>query len=250
MDKPLRIIIIGATSAIAEHCARLWVQTNTVQMVLVGRDLTRLEWVAADLKVRSPQSTFQLKQTDFLDPTAIQTTVQELTQEGPIDIVLIAQGSLPEQQDCQQDLKLCQDTIALNATSPVLFAEAFAGVMEKVAHGKLAIISSVAGDRGRKSNYVYGAAKGLVNRYAQGLQHRLAGKGVRVILIKPGPTDTPMTAHLKAQGVNLASVESVATLIVQAIEQGKKEVYAPSRWWLIMRIIQHLPNIIFNQLNI
>lgn len=69
-------------------------------------------------------------------------------------------------------------------------------------------------------------------------------------MIKPGPTDTPMTAHLKAQGVNLASVESVATLIVQAIEQGKKEVYAPSRWWLIMRIIQHLPNIIFNQLNI
>lgn len=152
MDKPLRIIIIGATSAIAEHCARLWVQTNTVQMVLVGRDLTRLEWVAADLKVRSPQSTFQLKQTDFLDPTAIQTTVQELTQEGPIDIVLIAQGSLPEQQDCQQDLKLCQDTIALNATSPVLFAEAFASAMEKVAHGKLALISSVAGDRGRKSN--------------------------------------------------------------------------------------------------
>ena len=250
MDKPLRIIIIGATSAIAEHCARLWVQTNTVQMVLVGRDLTRLEWVAADLKVRSSQSTFQLKQTDFLDPTAIQTTVQELTQEGPIDIVLIAQGSLPEQQDCQQDLKLCQDTIALNATSPVLFAEAFASAMEKVAHGKLALISSVAGDRGRKSNYVYGAAKGLVNRYAQGLQHRLAGKGVRVILIKPGPTDTPMTTHLKAQGVNLASVESVATLIVQAIEQGKKEVYAPSRWWLIMRIIQHLPNIIFNQLNI
>ncbi len=250
MDKPLRIIIIGATSAIAEHCARLWVQTNTVQMVLVGRDLTRLEWVAADLKVRSSQSTFQLKQTDFLDPTAIQTTVQELTQEGPIDIVLIAQGSLPEQQDCQQDLKLCQDTIALNATSPVLFAEAFASAMEKVAHGKLALISSVAGDRGRKSNYVYGAAKGLVNRYAQGLQHRLADKGVRVILIKPGPTDTPMTTHLKAQGVNLASVESVATLIVQAIEQGKKEVYAPSRWWLIMRIIQHLPNIIFNQLNI
>jgi short-subunit dehydrogenase len=86
----------------------------------------------------------------------------------------------------------------------------------------------VAGDRGRKTNYVYGVAKGLVERYAQGLKHRLAGTGVKVVLIKPGPTDTPMTAYLKQQGRNLASVEEVSQRIVKAIDQGIPVVYAPA----------------------
>ena len=122
--------------------------------------------------------------------------------------------------------------------------------MEKANHGTIALIGSVAGDRGRKSNYVYGAAKGLVTRYAQGLQHRFAGTGVKVVLIKPGPTDTPMTAHLKNTGAKLASVESVAKLIVDGVEVGKPVVYAPGKWWLIMMIIRHLPAIIFNKINI
>ena len=108
----------------------------------------------------------------------------------------------------------------------------------------------MAGDRGRKSNYVYGAAKGLVTRYAQGMQHRFAGTGVKVVLIKPGPTDTPMTAHLKSQGAKLASVEDVAGQIVDAIERGHTTTYAPRKWALIMMIIRHLPAQIFNKLNI
>jgi decaprenylphospho-beta-D-erythro-pentofuranosid-2-ulose 2-reductase len=132
----------------------------------------------------------------------------------------------------------------------VLFAEAFAGHMQKANSGTLAIISSVAGDRGRKSNYVYGAAKGLVTRYTQGLQHRLAGTDVKVVLIKPGPTDTPMTVHLKQQGSRLASVEDVAARIVEGIDQAKSLVYAPAKWALIMMIIRHLPNFIFKKLDI
>ena len=122
--------------------------------------------------------------------------------------------------------------------------------MEKANHGALAIIGSVAGDRGRKTNYAYGAAKALVDRYAQGLQHRLAATQVKVVLVKPGPTDTPMTAHLKGQGARLASVESVAQQIVKAVESGKPVVYAPTKWWLIMTIIRLLPRAIFNKLNI
>ena len=140
--------------------------------------------------------------------------------------------------------------LTVNGISPVLFAEAFAGPMQKANHGTLAIIGSVAGDRGRKSNYVYGAAKGLVARYAQGLQHRLAGTGVKVVLIKPGPTNTPMTAHLKQQGARLANVEDVARLIVKGINQGKPVVYAPGKWALIMMIIRNLPDIVFNKLDI
>ena len=249
-DNKKRIVIIGATSAIAEHCARLWVKNAVVDLTLVGRNAEKTERVAADLRVRSPQSVIRVLEADFIAPLAIQQLVDEIVAEGIIHTVLIAHGSLPDQADCQQDLIACHEALVVNGISPVLFAEAFAGHMQKAKLGTLAIIGSVAGDRGRKSNYVYGAAKGLVTRYAQGLQHRLAGTGVKVVLIKPGPTATPMTAHLKQQGSRLASVENVAQLIVKAISEGKPVVYAPAKWAVIMMVIRHLPRFVFNKLDI
>ena len=245
-----KIVIIGATSAIAEQCARRWVEKQSVVLTLVGRDANRIEAIAIDLKVRNPQSDIRVVQTDFLDPVTIQETVDELFTFGDIDIALIAHGLLPDQADCQDNLMACREALEVNAISPALFAEAFAKQMGKANFGTIALIGSVAGDRGRKSNYVYGSAKGLITRYAQGLQHRFAGTGVKVVLIKPGPTDTPMTAHLKAQGTKLASVEVVAKQIIEAIERGKPVVYTPGKWRLIMLIIIHLPKLIFNKLNI
>lgn len=250
MSSTKKIVIVGATSAIAEHCARLWVQREAAEMVLVGRDAARLASVSADLKVRSPQSSFRVLCTDFLDSTAIQATVDEVGAAGAPDIVLIAHGALPDQGECQESLAACRDALMLNGVSPALFAEAFAEAMHKVGRGTIALIGSVAGDRGRKSNYVYGSAKGMVARYAQGLQHRFAGSSVKVVLLKPGPTDTPMTAHLKTQGAKLASVESVAAQIVAAIERGRPVAYVPGKWRLIMQIIRHLPAFVFNKLNI
>lgn len=241
---------MGATSAIAEQCARLWVKDSVVDMTLVGRDAGRLARVAADLLVRSPKSSIEINVISLADAMAITQLANEVAAAGVIDTVLIAHGSLPDQSVCQQDLAACDDALAVNGISPVLFAEAFAGHMQKANHGTLAIIGSVAGDRGRKSNYVYGSAKGLVTRYAQGLQHRLAATNVKVVLIKPGPTDTPMTAHLKQQGGKLASVEDVAQAIVKGIDQGSAVVYAPAKWALIMMVIRHLPRFVFNRMDI
>jgi decaprenylphospho-beta-D-erythro-pentofuranosid-2-ulose 2-reductase len=249
-DNKKKIVIVGATSAIAEHCARLWVTDAMVDLTLVGRDLGKTERVAADLRVRSPQSVIRVLEANFIDPHAIRRLVDGIVAEGAVHTVLIAHGSLPDQTVCQQDLTACHDALSVNGVSPMLFAQVFVGHMQKANQGTLAIIGSVAGDRGRKSNYVYGAAKGLVTRFAQGLQHRLAGTGVRVVLIKPGPTDTPMTAQLKQQGSRLARVEDVARLIVKGVDQGKPIVYAPAKWALIMMVIRHLPNIIFNKLEI
>lgn len=250
MEKKKNIVIVGATSAIAGHCARLWAQGNAVDLTLVGRDAVRMERVAADLRARSPRSEVSVMQAHFTDPARIRATVDDIAARGVIDVVLIAHGSLPDQSICESDLIACRDALEVNGISPALYAEAFVAHMAKANHGALALIGSVAGDRGRKSNYVYGAAKGLVTRYAQGLQHRLAGSGVKVVLIKPGPTDTPMTSHLKAQGAKLASVEDVARQIVDAVESGKAVVYAPGKWQLIMLIIRHLPRFVFNKLNI
>jgi short-subunit dehydrogenase len=245
-----RIVIVGATSAIAEHCARLWLGDGAVDLTLVGRDAARTGRVAADLQVRSPQARIRVSTLDFTDPAAITRLADGLAAEGAIDLVLIAHGALPEQADCQRDLALNAAALAVNGVSPVLFAEAFVTHLQHSGQGTLALIGSVAGDRGRKSNYVYGAAKGLVTRYAQGLQHRLAASGVRVVLIKPGPTDTPMTAQLKQQGGKLASVEQVAAGIVAGVAAGKTVVYVPGKWALIMQIIRHLPNVVFNKMDI
>ena len=245
-----RIVIIGATSAMAEQCARLWIAGAPHQIILVGRNFARAEVVAADLRVRSPVTNVECIEVDFCSPEKIQHLADRIFSGGAVDLVLIAHGVLPDQQQCQNDLNACGEALDINGISPVLFAEAFAGYMEKNNSGTIAVISSVAGDRGRKSNYVYGAAKGMVTRYVQGLQHRLSGTGVRVVLIKPGPTDTPMTLHLKQQGARLAPVQKVAADIVKGIAAGRLVIYVPAKWALIMNVVRHMPKVLFDRLNI
>jgi decaprenylphospho-beta-D-erythro-pentofuranosid-2-ulose 2-reductase len=250
MNDPGRIVIIGATSCLAQHCARLWVQTGATEMVLLGRDLARLNAIRDDLIVRNPITQVTTLETDFHNAATISAVAARICQQGIPDLVFVAHGYLPDQDACQQTLETAEQALQINAISPVLFAEAFVSHMQVANHGTIALVSSVAADRGRRSNYVYGAAKGLVSRYAQGLQHRLSRSNVGIVLIKPGPTDTPMTAHLKARGAALADPARVAVDIVRGIAKGKPVVYTPRRWWLIMMIIRHLPGFVFNRLDI
>ena len=246
----MKIVVVGATSAIAEHCCRLWVQESAVDLTLVVRDLAKGERIAQDLRVRGPQSTVAVVATDFFAPAGIAALAASIAARGPIDAVLIAHGWLSDQQACQDDLATCRESLEVNAVSPVLFAEAFAQRFAEAGRGTLAIIGSVAGDRGRKANYTYGACKGFLARYAEGMQHRFAGTDVKIVLIKPGPTDTPMAAQQKAQGKRLASAESVARTTVRAMRRGRAVVYAPSIWQPIMLIVRHIPRFVFNRLSI
>lgn len=245
-----KIVIVGATSVIAEQCARQWLEASDAEMVLLGRDLGRVKRVADDLSVRFPNSKIRSMRANFQEPAEINAIAHEIVAQGEIDLVLIAHGDLSDQMKCQENLELCRDTLYINGVSPVLYAEAFANLMERTNTGTIVLISSVAGDRGRKSNYVYGSAKSLISNYAQGLQHRFSASKVKVILVKPGPTDTPMTAHLKNRGVKLASASSVAREIVIGAEKGKLCIYTPKKWWLIMTVLRHLPARLFNRLDI
>lgn len=250
MDQKKRIVVIGATSAIAEHCCRLWVQRGPVELILVARNLALAERIAADLRARGGQAEISVETMDFRSTPAIAESVARWTSQGPVDIALIAHGVLSPQQPCQDDIEKARESIEINGLSPILFAEAFAGVMERAGKGTIGMIGSVAGDRGRRVNYVYGASKALMDRYAQGMQHRFAGTAVKVTLIKPGPTDTPMTAEQKARGRRLATVESVAQGTVDAIERGTAVAYLPRKWQIIMFVVRALPDFIFNRLNI
>jgi hypothetical protein len=141
-------------------------------------------------------------------------------------------------------------TIEINGTSAVAWMAAFASIFEEQRSGTLAVIGSPAGDRGRASNYTYGAAKALVHTYAEGLRHRLWRSGVRVLLLKPGFVDTPMTGRFEKKGPLWASASVVARDIVKAIDDGNGTAYTPWFWRYIMLVIKHLPWFAFRHLSI
>lgn len=240
-----RILIIGGTSAIARACMRRWAAEPT-DFVLVGRDGSRLDAVARDLEARSPGTTTLVREFSFAADADIDALVDDVFADGGVDIALIAHGSLPVQAEIEGDLTAIRTALETNAVSAVLFAEAIAGRLVRAGRGRIAVISSVAGDRGRRSNYVYGAAKALVSAYTEGLWHRVAGSGVTVTLIKPGPTATPMTDHLRGQ--RLASADAVAASIVAGVDRGAAVVYAPPLWRVIMTVIRAIPRPVFRRL--
>jgi decaprenylphospho-beta-D-erythro-pentofuranosid-2-ulose 2-reductase len=243
----MKIVVVGATSGIAEQCCRLWA-VEGAELVLMARDAAKAERIAADLRVRGARSV-ALATAEFFDPAAIKAFADATVADGPVDIVLIAHGWMPLDQH-KLDLATVQEVLEVNAISPVLFAEAFAGPLVQAGRGTIAIIGSVAGDVTRRANYIYGASKALLTRYAQGLDHRLHKSGVKVVLIKPGPTDTPMTTHMKEAGQRMATAEDVARTTVEAIRRGRSVVYAPRLWQLIMLIVRHIPRPILNRLPI
>jgi len=245
-----KIVIVGATSGIAHACAKIWVSDlKEVELTLMVRDAVRGEKVAQDLQVRNQNANVKVLLINFEDENLIQKTVDELASNQVLDIVLIAHGALLDQVECEKNLLATNKSLQINGVSPVLFAHEFALHMSKVDRGTLAVIGSVAGDRGRKSNYIYGASKGLIDIFVQGMQHRFARGNFQVSLIKPGPTATAMTEHLKGS-ISLANVDDVAAQIVAGLEKRKSVIYAPAKWALIMWIIRRLPVCVFNRLNI
>lgn len=251
----MNIIIFGATSRIAECCAREWAGRagpDPIHFVLVARRADKLEAIASDLRMRlSAAGQVSAVVADLANLAAQPDTVDAaFAAIGSADIVLLAYGWLPQQVIAQTDPAQAEAAIMTNGMSPVLLAERVAEKLEKQSHGTLAVIGSVAGDRGRASNYLYGAAKAMVATHAEGLRHRLWRRGVSVVTIKPGPTATPMTAGLEIAPNRLAAPEQVARDIVRGIDAGKCVVYTPAKWRLIMFVIRHIPHFIFKRLSI
>jgi short-subunit dehydrogenase len=243
-----KILIAGATSAIAEATARAYAERGS-RLHLLGRNAARLKDIADDLRVRGATEVT----TDILDMTdiaghgaAIERAIAAL---GEIDVVLLAHGTLPDQAACDASVETTLHEFAINGTSTIAFVAAIAPYMQQRRSGSIAVISSVAGDRGRQSNYTYGAAKAAVSTFLSGLRQRLGPHGVNVLTIKPGFVDTPMTASFK-KGALWAKPDAIASGIQRAIDRGVGEVYLPRFWWAIMFIIRHIPEFIFRRLKL
>lgn len=241
------VAIFGATSAIATEFARQWAGKAPTDFVFVGRDESSLNALAADLTVRHPQSKNVAIVGDLTTVKGIEKVSSQVLKIGTPDYVLIAQGSLPDQETAQKNLELAAETLFINGASPALIAEAFSTPMIRAARGHITVIGSVAGDRGRASNYIYGSAKSELEAYVKGMQHRLHGTPVHVMLVKPGPVNTPMTAHLQEKSRGFASPAQVASDIIRGISKGKKVIYTPLKWRLIMLVVRNLPSAIFNR---
>lgn len=243
-----RILIVGATSAIAEATARRYASQGH-HLYLWARNTARLAALAADLQVTGAADVHtETFDAADLDNLATQMEAAWQTANG-FDIVLIAHGTLPDQKACEQDSRLALREIGTNALSVIALLTVLANRMEARGHGTLAVITSVAGDRGRQSNYVYGTAKGAVAIFLQGLRNRLARSHVDVLTIKPGFVDTPMTASFP-KGVLWSNADTIARGILVAIERRRDVAYLPGFWRLIMLTINSIPERLFKRLSL
>jgi short-subunit dehydrogenase len=243
-----KILIVGATSAIAEATARIWAQAGD-HLFLVARQPEKLEAIAADLRVKGCQKveTYTMDANDFEAQIPMLDAAEQAL--NGLDTVLIAHGTLSDQVACQQSVDLTMKEIRTNALSVIALLTRIANRFEKQKKGTIAVISSVAGERGRQSNYVYGSAKAMVTEFTSGLRQRLHKSGVAVVTIKPGFVDTPMTADFK-KGLLWASPKTLAAIIVRACNKNHSVVYAPWFWFGIMAIIKIIPECIFKKLKL
>ncbi len=243
-----KILIIGASSAIAQATARLYCKEG-VHFYLIGRNEEKLEIVKDDLITRGAEQV----DLDATNPVSLEENESQIKRArqslGEIDLALIAHGDLPDQKECEASARKTIKALTINSVSVISLATLIAHHLEEQNKGTLVVLSSVAGDRGRASNYVYGAAKSSVSTFLEGLSYRLNGTGVSVITVKPGFVDTPMTEEFE-KGWLWTQPETIALGIKKAIEKQKSVVYLPWFWRWIMRVIKIIPRTIFKRLSL
>ena len=246
------ILIIGATSSIAQACVQQWcILEKELAFILVARDQQKLQDFSQNLVIRYPHISIHQRYMDLRQFEQVHIALNEEFKQSQIDIALIAQG-LMYVDESSLEFDQSVDLIGINSVSVAVCLDVIYKNMIRQNIGKIGVISSVAGDRGRKANYLYGASKSFISTYVEGLQHRIAllGQNIHVSLIKPGPTASLMTQHLVEEGKKLANVDDVAKIIVEGVEHKKRIIYSPKIWFFIMFIIKKIPFFLFKKLDI
>ena len=241
---PRKVILLGALSAVAEETARLYAAEGAA-LLLAGRNQARLDAVAADLRARGAA---EVKTTalDLAAADADSETPKLVAMLAGADDIILAYGVLGDQARGEEDAVEAMRIFQIDFVSAAQWCLAFARHLETQRGGALVVIGSVAGDRGRASNYLYGAAKGALGILVQGLAHRLARVGARAVLVKPGFIDTPMTAEFK-KGPLWAKPSAIAVIVRRAALRGGPIQYAPGFWRLVMLAIRVTPAFVFHR---
>jgi len=240
------VLIVGAKSDIAKEVARVYAK-NGYDLYLAARNADELEEFAEDIRVRGTKSV-ELKE---LDVTAFDTHEEfyNSLDEKPLGVVVVS-GYMPEQHEAQKDFSKSLNAINTNYTGAVSLLNIIANDMEDKRNGFIVGVSSVAGDRGRKANYIYGSAKAAFSAYLSGLRNRLYESGVTVLTVKPGFVATKMTENLDLPEKLTAQPSEVALDIFNAQQKGKNILYTKWIWKYVMLIIAHIPEFIFKKMSI
>jgi decaprenylphospho-beta-D-erythro-pentofuranosid-2-ulose 2-reductase len=245
---PKRILVLGATSGMAEACVRQWAARGDL-LYLVARGADKLGAVAADAQVRG--ASYVDSAVADLDATAThpELLARAVNSLGGLDVAFVAMGAMGEQAQSERGFPAADAVLHTNFVAPVSLLTWLANYCAQRHMGTLAVLSSVAGERGRKSNYVYGSAKAGLTAFLSGLRNRIDREGVRVITILPGPVRTAMTESMKGSE-KFADVDKVAEAIVSAIEKGTDVLYVPGIWRIIMAVIRAIPEGMFKKTSI
>jgi decaprenylphospho-beta-D-erythro-pentofuranosid-2-ulose 2-reductase len=238
-----RVAIFGATSTVAQCLARHYAERGA-RLALIGRDRNKLAALAESV---GPAAAF-VRAQDFAETEQADATVRAAFEAlGGFDLALIAHGLLGDQLRSEQELSVALEIAHVNYTSVVALLIPIANRMAAQGCGQIAVLSTVAAERGRPRNYTYAAAKGALNVYLQGLRSRLYGEGVSVHTLKLGPMDTPMTAG-HAKNALFASADRAAQGVVRALSRGAEEAYVPGFWRPIMFVVRNLPEPLFQRI--
>ncbi len=242
------ILVIGATSDIAEAVLKEYA-VNGNNIYIVGRNTDRLKSLSKDLMVRGANKV----SSDFFEANDFEAHNIMINKAfgvfGVFDVALIAHGTLPNQKTCEKDFFATLDEINTNAISVISLLSALVDNFLIQNMGTIAVITSVAGERGRQSNYIYGSAKGMVSIYLQGLRNRLCKSGVKIVDIRPGLISTNMTLNMD-KGLLWTEPKNIAKKIINGIKHGDSIVYAPNYWKYIMFIVRNIPESIFKKLKL
>ena len=239
------IVVLGATSHLAQACSRLLAEAGH-KLVLVGRNEQKLTVIKDDLLAHATE--VETITSDLDDMPAHEALVQQL---APADSFWFFAGSLPDQEQCESSWNETSAALVTNGLGTMSLLTRLANVCENRGSGSFVVISSVAGDRGRSSNYVYGAAKGALTVFCDGLRGRLQKANVTLLVAKPGFFVSPMTQSIeKKPAVLWVEADKVASDVVDAWVSGKDVIYTPWFWRPIMRIIREIPTAIFKKLSI
>ena len=245
---PKRILVLGATSGIAEACCRLWAARGD-SLFLVARNAEKLAAVVADMQTRG--AAYVDSSVANLDDTAghADLLAHAINSMAGLDVAFLAFGVLGDEPEAQRSFPAAASVLHTNLVSAVSLLTWLGNYCAQRHAGTLAVLSSVAGERGRKSNYVYGASKAGLTAFVDGLRNRIDREGVRVMTIKPGPVRTAMTRGMKGSQ-KFADVEKVAATMVKAIDAGTDVLYVPGIWRLIMAVIRAIPESFFKKLDL
>lgn len=243
-----KILIFGATSLIAEKCCKIWAKKN-YELFLVGRDLDRLKIISTDLKIRY-STKINIFQSDLIEiKNHEKCFLAALKILKKFDIILLAHGSLSNEDKARNEIDYALEELELNALSFISLLILASKYLEITGGGIIALLSSVAGERGKSSNYLYGSAKSMINTYCSGMRQWYFNSNISIVTINLGFVDTPMTKNFKKNFL-WSSADKVAAKIIKAIDKKRDIVYIPKFWFIILFIIKAIPENIFKRIKL